>query len=145
MKRTASTPRRCGSDVLQADRHNTADEKQAYEQAWRLTLRELLGWPDTRAADWARWEIQRTGDNPFLTHEHEAWQVAPMLVPDDVKARLGPRLNAFRANIEMTVQTGDPHGLNALDTGYDWAETRRRVDRLLVLARQGVDPDAMGL
>ena len=108
-----------------------------------MILREAAGWTDERAAAWAHETTGQVGGNPYLTHDHVAWQVAPLLVPDDAKARLGPRLNAFEANVELAIHGQDPRGLNVLDDGYDWAAARARVARLVELARQGVDPDEM--
>ena len=123
---------------------NTPEERNAYEQSWRVLLRELLGWSDEKAAAWARDKIRAVGGNPFLTHEHTAWAVTPLLVPAEVKAVLGPRLNAFCGRLELAICCCDPrHVTDLLSADYDWDAARSRVRRLVESARAGTDPDQM--
>ena len=122
---------------------NSAEDKAAYEEEWRILLSNLLGWPDGKAADWARLRIQSVGDNPYLTHEHASWYLLSLLVPDDLKAKLGPRLNQFGSSLERAIHSSDRMGLRITEPGYDWDDARRRLARLIKLAADGVDPSDM--
>ena len=123
---------------------NSAADRAYYEHAWRLLLRELLGWGGERAAAWARERITSIGDNPFLTHDDEAWMVTPLLVPADVRDILGSRLNAFHGRVSVSVCSQDPGKTrDLLSAQYDWHAARSRLQRLIELARSGVDPDQM--
>lgn len=123
---------------------NTPEEQDDFKQSWRVLLQKLLGWPEAQAAAWARDTIRAVGDNPYLTHDGTAWMVTPLLVPAEVKAMLGPRMNAFCGCLQISICCRDPRGVtDVLSPEYDWEGARRRVRGLLEMARAGIDPDEM--
>ena len=126
------------------ERANTPEDRDCYEQGWQVLLQQLLGWPQEQAAAWARDRIMAVGENPFLTHDHTAWRVVPLLVPAEVKVTLGPRMNAFCSQLTTSICCRDPRGVTDLSSAdYDWEAARGRVRGLLEMARAGIDPDEM--
>jgi hypothetical protein len=103
-------------------------------------LRELLGWPERQARAWADDAIAQFGDNAFLTHEWAAHSLAPLLIPAEVRERVGARFNYLTGVLDIVIHARDPRGCGTHEAGYNWDAARERVRRVLTEAGAGTDP-----
>jgi hypothetical protein len=107
---------------------NSSYEIQMYAEGWRILLRELLGWPKEKIESWVEREVGRMADNPFLTHESECWYIVPLLVPQELNEKLGPRLNSFWGTLDVTI---GPYFVDSFKVpNYDWEPARRAVKKV---------------
>jgi hypothetical protein len=94
----------------------------SYVEQWRRILRGVLGWDDWRFEEW----VAGMGGvlyNAFLDHDHAAWYVAPLLIPDDLQRRLPDGATALLVRITSELSAG-------LATD-DWADVRANIGSAL--------------
>ena len=98
------------------------DVIDAYVNDWRHILKGVLGWDDSRFDAWVA-GMRCVLNSPFLDHDHAAWYVAPLLIPEDLSRRLPDRATALRVRIARE--------LNAGCKTAAWMATKARVSSIL--------------
>ena len=105
----------------------SSEDVQWYSNAWRRILRHILAWSDQRIDDWLT-SMSHVLHNPYLTHDHTSWYVAPLFISPSLRQKLGPHFNRFCADIVHAIEGND---FSLVDPNYDWAAAARRIESLL--------------
>ena len=101
----------------------------AYVDEWRRILKGVLGWSDSQFDEWVG---AKTGvlHNVWLDHDTEAWYIAPLMIPDELRQRLPDAATTLRVRISHELEA-------ARGAAPDWDGIRARVAS--VLAEHGAE------
>lgn len=109
------------------------ENKQTTIDIWKHLLSELLSWPESKVIDWAKqYEDGLTGRDAWFYHETACYYVAPLLIPEKVRARLQDRGTAFihlGAEVQSAIEIDGKAPLFIPD--YDWDAARQRIHTIL--------------
>lgn len=107
-------------------------------EIWKQVLDQLLGWTETQVLAWAsQHEDGLTGRDPEFYRESPCYYVAPLLIPDEVRASLphpGTALIKLESEIQAAIEVAGQAPLFIED--YDWRAARQRIASILAGAER---------
>ena len=104
--------------------------KKEYIQAWKRAFRSFLGWPESRALEWAKqWMTSMSDPDGMFYHEPSMYYVAFYII-NVCELELDGRAKAGLARrIAASIENGDSRF--ELNPSADWDGAKKRVETIL--------------
>ena len=113
------------------ENHITTEIGRIYFRFWRAGLQALLGWSDEHVFEWvAEWGWRLNNESDSLFNDTPAYIVAPLLIPEELKARLSSE-DYLRLVKKIRDALNKPDTFPEEQLDYDWGSAAKRVQSVL--------------